>query len=87
MRIVKRSLLIAAVVLAAGYGTDYVMARRRPLGSVLVQPYFAVPQKNGKTEFMMQDPETDSCVQSLLPHLGQQPCWYLQKHAQKRIDF
>ena len=87
MRIVKRGLLILIVVLATGYGTDYLVARKRPLGSVVVQPYFAVPQKNGKTEFMMQDAETDSCVQSLLPHLDQMPCWYLEKHKNKRIDF
>ena len=87
MRIVKRALLILAVVLASGYATDYLVARKRPLGSVVVQPYFAVPQKNGKTEFMMQDPETDSCVQSLLPHMDQMPCWYLEKHKNKRIDF
>ncbi len=47
-----------------------MVARKQPLGSVQVQPYYAVPQKDGKTEFMMLDPEVDTCVQSLLPHFG-----------------
>lgn len=84
---IKRVVLILVVVLAGSYGCDYAVARLRPQGSVTVQPYYAVPQKNGKTEFIMQDPETDACVNSLLPHLGLQACWYLNKHQQKRIDF
>ncbi|HWD00183.1 MAG TPA: hypothetical protein VG456_25665 [Candidatus Sulfopaludibacter sp.] len=86
MKIVKRTLLILLLVLAAGYLADYLAARTRPTGSVQVQPILAIPQKDGKDEFILQDPETDSCVQSLLPHLNQQPCWYLEKHKQRRID-
>jgi hypothetical protein len=63
-----------------------MVARKQPLGSVKVQPYYAVPQKDGKTEFILLDPEVDTCVQSLLPHLGQPPCWQLNKKKQKRID-
>jgi hypothetical protein len=86
VRIIKRVLLIVVLVLAAAYGADYLVARNRPHGSVDVQPYLAVPQKNGKVEIIMQDPETDECVNSLLPHQDLQPCWYLVKHKQKRID-
>lgn len=86
MTLLKRGLLILALVLGAFYGTDYLVARKQPLGSVNVQPYYAVPQKDGKTEFIMLDPEVDSCVNSVLPHLGQPPCWYLNKKKQKRID-
>jgi len=78
--------LLLAFALAAFYGADYMVARNHPLGSVQVQPYYAVPQKDGKTEFMMLDPEVDACVQSLLPHLGHPPCWQLNKHKSKRID-
>lgn len=86
VRLIKRILLLLVLAMAAVYGADYLVARSRPLGSVQVQPYYAVPQKDGKIEFIMLDPEVDSCVNSLLPHLGQQPCWYLNRRKQKRID-
>ncbi|MDR3701370.1 MAG: hypothetical protein P4L56_17110 [Candidatus Sulfopaludibacter sp.] len=78
--------MLLVVALGAFYGADYLVARKQPLGSVAVQPYYAVPQKDGKTEFMMLDPEVDSCVQSVLPHLGHPTCWQLNKQKNKRID-
>ncbi len=86
MRLVKRSLVILVFAMVAFYGADYLVARKQPLGSVQVQPYYAVPQKDGKTEILMQDPEVDTCVQSLLPHMGQPTCWQLNKNKSKRID-
>jgi hypothetical protein len=86
VRLFKTVLLLIAVLLASFYTADYLAARNRPRGAVEIHPYYAVPQKNGKTEIIMQDPETNACVQSLLPHLGLDPCWYLNKHKQKRID-
>lgn len=55
-------------------------------GTVVVRPYYAVPLKDGKTEFMMLSPETRNCVHSLFPHFGSTPCWYLEGHKQQRID-
>jgi hypothetical protein len=82
----KRILLATVAVLAVFYATDYLVARKQPFGSIRVQPYLAVPQKNGKFEIIMQDPEDDPCVHSLLPHMDRQPCWYLNDHRQKRIE-
>lgn len=86
MRIAKIAGIILVFAMAVFYGADYLVARNHPLGSVQVQPYYAVPQKDGKTEFIMADPEVDACVQSLLPHMGKSPCWQLLKHKSKRID-
>ena len=86
MRLVKRISLILVLTLGALYGTDYLVARKRPLGSVEVHPYYAVRRKDGRIEFMMLDPEVDSCVNSALPHLGLPPCWHLNRNRQKRID-
>src|ERR1035441_8539805 len=30
--------------------------------------------------------QTEFCVRSLFPHLGYIPCWYLRRHATKRIE-
>lgn len=56
------------------------------LGSVRVQRYYAVPRKDGRTEFLFDQPGDEPCVRSLFPHFGDAPCWYLTKHPQKRID-
>jgi hypothetical protein len=82
---------VAGLVALAGllYIGDWLVARwrgPRALGTVLVRPYYAVPLKDGKTEFMMLSPETRTCVRSLLPHFGDAPCWYLDGRKQQRID-
>jgi hypothetical protein len=94
--IIKRLLLrsIAIVVLSAGaiYLCDYLLLRiriatnRAPYGTVTITPYYAVPQKDGKTQFMFDDPEDETCVHSLFPHVGDEPCWYLSRKKEKRID-
>ena len=70
------------------YVLDYAVAANRPLGSVLVQPYYAVHQKDGKIEFdyNTMPPVQESCVASALPHMGMTPCWYLNGHKQKKIE-
>jgi len=79
-------------VLAFTYLADYVLLRyrmstnRNPYGTVTVQPYYAVPRKDHKTEFLFDDPQDQTCVNSLFPHFGSSPCWYLSRNKQKRID-
>jgi hypothetical protein len=75
------------VTLTAAYLGDYAAARSRPLGSVQVQPYYAIHEKNGKTEFdYSAPPETQTCVASMFPHFGSSPCWYLTKHKTRKIE-
>lgn len=71
------------------YAGDWLAARSRgprAFGSVLVQPYYAVALKDGKTEFFMLSPETRACVHALFPHFGAAPCWYLEGQKRQRID-
>lgn len=63
-----------------------VAANRNAYGTVTVQPYYAVPRKDHKTEFLFDDPQDQTCVNSLFPHFGDNPCWYLRRNKQKRID-
>ncbi|HEV2444847.1 MAG TPA: hypothetical protein VGS58_02955, partial [Candidatus Sulfopaludibacter sp.] len=69
-------------------GDDFWLRARGPKGisTVTVQPYYAVPLRNGKTEIMLLDPEDQQCVQSIFPHKGYDTCWYLKGHTQKRIQ-
>jgi hypothetical protein len=82
-----RIALGAIFSLIAFYLGDSAVARTKPLGSVQVQPYYAIHQKNGKTEFDYSPPmESQSCVASVLPHQGNPPCWYLAGHKTKKIE-
>lgn len=79
-------------VMALVYALDYAAARFRfpkghePLGAVTVRPYLVVPQKSGKPEFYFENPTQQTCVNSLFPHRGYQPCWYVKRHARPRIE-
>jgi hypothetical protein len=83
----KQAAIGAILSLAAIYLGDYAVARSRPIGSVKVQPYYAIHQKSGRTEFDYSPPaEMQTCVASLFPHLDSPPCWYLSKHKTRVID-
>lgn len=86
--------IVAALVLLAliTYVGDYLSVRykipkgRDPFSTVTVQPYYAIHEKNGKTEYDFAQPENQVCVRSLFPHFGYLPCWYVKRHTDKRID-
>lgn len=92
LRWTQRTLLVVLLLFALVYAGDFLLLRYRiatndrPFGTVTVRPYYAVPQKNHKTEFLFDDPQDQTCVHSLFPHLGDQPCWYLSTHKDQRID-
>jgi hypothetical protein len=85
----KRAAAFVVLAVAAVYAGDYLCARLRgssALATVQVQPYYAVPLRSGKTEFMLLDPENRTCVRALFPHFGWAPCWYVNGKRQQRID-
>jgi hypothetical protein len=88
IEVMKHAVLGAILSLIALYAGDYALAKSKPLGTVQVQPFYAIHQKNGKTEFDYSSlpPETQTCVASLLPHFGNNPCWYVTKHKTRKIE-
>jgi hypothetical protein len=92
----KRGLRISVLVLAglaaAVYCGDFLVFRVRvaanwnPYGSVTVEPYYAIAQKSGKTQFIFQTPQEQTCIHALLPHSGYSTCWYLSGHPEQRTD-
>ena len=95
-RILKRALIATAVFVVASlaivYIGDYIViyyrvaAQKNAYGEVTLQPYYAMHLKNGRTEFSFQPEEQERCVNSLFPHFGMSPCWYLRRHPEKRTD-
>jgi len=84
--------LSVASTAAITFAVDYAIFRLRvamngnPYGSVVVNHYTAVLQKNGKTTFTFDPPQPWTCVNALFPHAGLQPCWYLNRHPEQRTD-
>jgi len=42
--------------------------------------------KNGKTEYTFDPPVPQECVNSLFPHFGDPPCWYLSRHKRQQVN-
>ena len=86
MRLIWRVLGIILGGLAVLYVADYLSARfrlpgnRQTLQSVQIQPMWAIKTKNGRIDYSLGDSQTVTCLVSLFPHLGYQPCWYLRRH-------
>jgi hypothetical protein len=93
---VRRKLIAAFLfLLAAGaiaFAVDYAVLRFRVrhgsgLGTLTVHPYYALHKRREKVDLIFADPEVETCVRSLFPHMGNRPCWYAVRHTDKRIDF
>jgi hypothetical protein len=88
LRIVGAAALLASFT----YAVDYLVVRfkipngRDPFSTVTIQPYYAIHEKNGRTEYDYAQPQTQVCVRSIFPHFGYSPCWYVNRHTDKRID-
>jgi len=80
--ILKAILIAIPLLMVALYTVDYMWLRFRmtypssgpAFGTVRF--YLATPIKGGKEEIFFDQPQTETCVRSLFPHLGYSPCWY-----------
>ena len=92
----RRNLPIAVLIVVLFgwlvYLGDYLSLRyrfpnhREQFGSIQVRTYYAVPMKNRSTEYMFNPPAPRTCVNSLFPHFGDTPCWYLRRHTRQEIN-
>lgn len=85
--ILRRASLIAGAALCVLYIGDYAALRYRmarggsdaALGTVTV--LYGAPLKDGKVRVFTDQPEMETCVRAIFPHLGYAPCWYARSHA------
>jgi hypothetical protein len=83
--IANKAAIILLVALVITYIADYASVHYRmrnptpknPFESVSIERMYAVLQKSGKSEFIPADTQTVTCVHSLFPHAGYNPCWYV----------
>lgn len=91
-RAVRITLLGLCSTFALVYAGDYVSLRfripnhREQFGRVTVYSYYAIEKKANKIEFDSAGTENVTCVYSIFPHFGYNPCWYLRRHTEKRIN-
>ena len=91
-RIVTTVLLAAAGIFALVFAADYLSVRfaipnhRAQFDDVEVRHFYAVKLKNRKTSYMYDQPQSMECVNSLLPHYGDTPCWYMKRHTVIQVN-
>ena len=79
-------LLFLLVWLGDALSLKLRIPQREPRGSVFTRTMYSVKKKNGSTEFFFDDPVRQTCVNSLLPQQGYQPCWWLARHSVRNVD-
>ena len=82
--------LVALVVLI--YATDFAIMQFRiakgigAYGTFTVRSYYAIAKKANKVEYDYIGTEQETCTRSLFPHFGFNPCWYVSRHTERRIE-
>jgi hypothetical protein len=82
---------LASLVLV--YIGDYLFVRFRmtrnlsgdPFESRMIERAYGIPHKNGSAEIVTDPPESETCVHSIFPHMGYEPCWYLNRNSKNII--
>jgi hypothetical protein len=89
--ILHRTLLVGVVALCTVYVGDdlalhYRIASRGAAAATgTVTVLYGTPLKNGQVSIFWNQPQTETCVRSIFPHLGSPPCWYARRHATRLI--
>jgi hypothetical protein len=88
--LVERSVVVLLAVLAALYGGDWLVYRYRAahgtaFDSVKVNQFMAVPLKSGKNEYDFVGSQQVGCVRSIFPWAGDEPCWWVRRHAENSV--
>jgi hypothetical protein len=90
LRITMVALILALVLVYAG---DYLFVRFRmirnktgdPFETQMIEHTYGIPHKNGSAEIVVGDPEPETCVRSIFPHMGYTPCWYFNRNSKNII--
>jgi hypothetical protein len=88
--IIRRASMVATIAISlfiALYAGDYLVLRYRiaahgvEAASSSVPTFYAAPLKNGRLDVYYDQPQSQTCVRSIFPWLGYEPCWYLKRHT------
>ena len=84
----KRVLIVALLAGVLIYAADFAFlhVRTKQFDSVQVRVMYAVKMKNRQTEYLPEEPQNLSCVNSMFPQMGYAPCWYLSRHRRQTVE-
>jgi hypothetical protein len=90
-QIARRMVLGALLAAALLYACDWLVlhVRKTPYETLTAPRILAIPQKNGRVEYQMDElnpTQSVTCVHALFPHTGAQPCWYAKRHINDPIS-
>jgi hypothetical protein len=75
-----------AFLFAGDYGILRIrIAQNSGYDTVTVRQYYAINEKNNRTEYVFGSTQDQPCVNSLFSHQGLQPCWYLRRHPEQKV--
>jgi hypothetical protein len=92
-RVLKNVAVPLLIILAVSFALEDVSVRfkipksRDPLGSITVHRYYVLFKSKEKANVWPAGDITQTCVQSLFPHLGYSPCWFAGLRTEQRIDY
>jgi hypothetical protein len=81
------ALIALGSALVALYAGDYLVLRYRmavhgpDAATSGVPTYYAAPLNNGRLSVYYDQPQMQTCVRSIFPWLGYEPCWYVKRHT------
>ena len=83
-----RGILVLLVGFVVIYFGDYALflLRGSPLSKVTINQFQSVPLKGTKIEYDYLGTSDVPCSQSLFPHAGQNPCWYLRRNPNQNTS-
>jgi len=86
-RLVVKSLLVLAIATGFVYAGDglFLHYRGTPHEDVRVDSMYAMKNRWNEVEYSVGSTGSQRCVESLFPHDGYTPCWYLTGHAMHYI--
>ncbi len=93
MRAVTRLALALIIAVGLVYAADAAWVWLRttnhhpPTRNVQVHLMLAVPQKNNRVEYIPGGTQTAPCLVALFPHSGLAPCWYVERHTRREVDY
>jgi hypothetical protein len=91
--IAKKAAIVLLLAFVFSYVCDFCWLHLRmwkpspnnPFETMTLDRYYAITQKNSRVDFEPAPAETVTCVHSLFPHAGYNPCWYVARQNGKPI--
>jgi hypothetical protein len=91
MRTIRRIALWGCFALVSLTGLIYLVDdlwarfRGRPVEQIKVGRVYAAVNHFNQVEYSIGTPAIETCVETLMPHFGYTPCWYLRRHTIQQI--